>query len=285
VAVRQAGLLDRPRTRLEFGDCIATGLAAWGRNAPLCVLFNALVHAPLFAYTVSVLSGVSLHRDIESAEYEAFQRWSLVTMVATFFLPMITTGLVTYGIVQQLRGQRVSLVRGLAVGLRRLLPVVGVGLVVIVLVALGMVLTAMFAVAVSRGVWLGPLGEAVLLLLLCAVPSFLLIAEYWVAVPVAVLERHGLFGSLGRGRRLVSGSRWTVVGLLLVFCVTWFLVYLVTSAVSLASMRSVLARSLVVLGVNVVVGSVYSVMNVVGYSRLRAGKEGATIEDLAKVFD
>jgi hypothetical protein len=70
------------------------------------------------------------------------------------------------------------------------------------------------------------LGIAIGFVLLI-VPGAYLITIWSVAVPAAVLEKTGVFDSLGRSRALVRGYGWTVFGVLLVT----FLVNIVASIV------------------------------------------------------
>lgn len=67
-----------------------------------------------------------------------------------------------------------------------LLPLVGAGFVIVAGVAIGLVLLI--------------------------VPGLYLLTIWAVTAPVLVIERHGVFASLGRSRQLVRGSGWPVFG-------------------------------------------------------------------------
>ena len=57
-------------------------------------------------------------------------RWFLLLILLLALLGLVATGAITYGVFQQLRGQRASLRDCLRVGLARLFPVLGVALLV-----------------------------------------------------------------------------------------------------------------------------------------------------------
>ena len=68
--------------------------------------------------------------------------------------------------------------------------------------------------------------------LLIIVPGLILITIWWVAAPVVVLERPGVFPALGRSRELVRGNGWQVFGVIFVL---FFLVLFVSSGVEIAA--------------------------------------------------
>lgn len=67
-------------------------------------------------------------------------------------------------------------------------------------------------------------GFAMILLL---VPGIMLAVAWSVAAPALVIERGGVFGSLGRSMRLTKGARWRVFGV----CVLVFVIYYLAAGV------------------------------------------------------
>lgn len=112
---------------------------------------------------------------------------TLLSMVLVF----VANGAIVYGVFQNLTGKQTALQECVRVGLRRLLPVIGVALVTGLLVTLGT--------------------------LMLIIPGIILYVMFIAAVPAAVIERLGVGDALTRSRELTRGYRWEVffVGLLL----------------------------------------------------------------------
>lgn len=86
----------------------------------------------------------------------------------------------------------------------------------------------------------GILGILILPLIGAIVAAFYFLARWAVALPVSLLERHGVTGNLGRSTELTAGSRGAIVGVLILL----FLILLVPAIVigiplSLASMPDI----------------------------------------------
>jgi hypothetical protein len=218
------------------------------------MVLAAIVHSPILAWTLATpppdpAAGLGVSDQLQGA--------------ASLALGGLTAGLLTYGVVEHLRGTPASFAACLRVGLGRLLPTLGVGVVVALLVTIG--------------------------LMLLAVPGLILMCVYWVAVPAAVIE-HGETGSaLARSAALTRGRRWAVFGLHLVFgvlliaglLVLWFAVFPGDVGSSPTRLQQVLEW----LWGGVVFGSLLAVASAVGYHDLRMEKEGTSAEDLARVFE
>jgi hypothetical protein len=242
---------------------LSLGFSVWARNLLPFTAISALVHAPLIVYTVLLL-GKGQPETPEEAEVfsDAWTRWSIVVPVGSVLLSLIATGALTYGVVQQLRGQRASFGSCVTVGLARLPAILGVGVLVALCVGLGF--------------------------LLLIVPGIILFCMLWVAVPVAVIERPGIRASLSRSAELTRGARGPIFLVLLVLGVLGKVLSLVIEAVFFRppeweNLKTYLVVEFLI-GV-VAMGSLQATVNAVGYWQLRSSREGATIEDLAKVFD
>lgn len=108
-------------------------------------------------------------------------------------LGLVLQGALVWGTVTYLNGRRAPMREVLGVGLRKFLPLLGLG------VCLGL--------AVGLG------------FLLLIVPGVLLILMWSVAAPALVVERTGVFGAFSRSAQLTKGNRWAVLGLGLLFWV------------------------------------------------------------------
>jgi hypothetical protein len=105
----------------------------------------------------------------------------------------------------------------LRVGLRRLLPSIGLGIV------LGITLVIAFILLILPGIWLGVM--------------------FSLAGPLLVLERLGPFASMGRSWRLVSGRWWATFGTLLLAVLLLFVVGIILGLVLGAAIALVVGDS------------------------------------------
>lgn len=239
---------------LRVGEALARGFGVWFKNLPAFTVLAALVYSPVIIYTAITLGG-------ELSE-ETLTRWGLVTTAVQIPLGLIVTGAVLFGTVEQLRGRHVGIGESVGVGLKRLLPVLGVGL-------LG-------ALCVLGGT------------LLLIIPGIIVTCMLYVAVPAAVVERPGIGGALRRSRELTADNRLAIFGILLVMGALNWVVSKVFESVLLgdeASVGDVKAFLWVTVGVSLLFAALSAVVNGVVYHDLRQAKEGVATEDLARVFE
>jgi len=175
--------------------------------------------------------------------------------ILTFVLGIVAQATTLYAAFQQMGDKPFSIGESLSVGLGRSLPVVGVAL----LSALGIVLAA----------------------LLFLVPGIIVACMLYVAVPVCVIEKAGVFESLNRSGVLTRGYRWQIFGLLALVTIAAFI-----GGVVVALLGGVaLWAKLLSFGWQVVTTAFGAVLAAVVYHDLRVAKEGIDIDDLANVFD
>jgi hypothetical protein len=189
-----------------------------------------------------------------------------VFIVGNVLLGFLLSATLVYGTVLDLRGGRAGVFECISRGLGLLLPVVGVGLLV------GLVI-----------------GLAALLLL---IPGIIAMVMLWVAVPVAVVERPGIMASLSRSMALTKGYRWHLLGLILILVILSSVIGAIIGGVIGFGAYFLADGSIsdtVSLIINVVVqafsGALIAVASAVAYHDLRIAKEGASVEQIAAVFD
>jgi hypothetical protein len=191
-----------------------------------------------------------------------------ITGIIQMMVGALASGMVIYGVVQEMRGKRFSALGSFSVVLPRLLPVVGVGVCTGILTALG----------------------ALLLL----VPGIMLACMWFVSVPACVVERTGVFASMGRSRALTKGHRWPIFGAFALIVATILVFSVVVGAAVGAGMVAgvhaspealALAVLIAQLAVVTILGAFSAVFSGVCYSELRAAKEGINIHAIASVFD
>jgi hypothetical protein len=222
--------------------------------------------------------------------------WNLIVLVVGFLLSMWLAGAITFGVVRQLGRQRAGLGECVSVGLGRMFPVLGTAILA-ALCMIGAVLPGFLVILASR-------GEARFLgRLLIYVPGLIVYLMLAAAVPVSVIERPGVFGAIKRSARLTSGRKFPIFLVFLAIGIIQFLARLaMVAAVRPASRREIVFDDegelvealepgeqttflLTSLGLEVLIGTLTAVAIAVIYHDLRVSKEGASVEDLAKVFD
>jgi hypothetical protein len=168
------------------------------------------------------------------------------------------------GASQQMRGQGFPIGQSLSAALRRLPAALGL-----------MVATELLSV----------LG-----LVLLVVPGGMFTCAAYVAFPVCVLEKSGVFPSITRSFHLTRGHRWRIFGLLLVVIVTIALIALPGRFLLMGGFSPRAATpTMPILLYNWVVRSIATsfgaVLVMVVYRQLRVAKEGIDSEAITGVFD
>jgi len=142
-------------------------------------------------------------------------------------------------------------------GLRRLLPVLGTSLLVGLAIVVGLVALV--------------------------VPGVILMCGLAVAAPAAVVERTSGTSAMGRSWSLTKGSKGSIFLAYLLYGLFGGLVsFALTLGIGDASLGASLASRALQLVIQVGWSSVFGA---VLYYDLRVAKEGASVEDIAHVFD
>jgi len=235
------------RGDFRVGDVFSKSFEIFGRHffafLILALLSNILVFLYLFGLMQGMIGGA------RSAP--------AIAGVLALIGSLIANGAIIYGVVQKLRNQDFSVGRSLEIGLRSLVPILGVSIV--------------FGLAATLG------------LVLLIVPGLIVICMFYVAVPACVVERPGVFASLSRSSFLTKGHRWQIFGILVVLILANAVVeYVAGLVLARAGLYVVVFGPLVL---STVVSAFGAVVNGVIYYQLRVAKEGVDIETIARVFD
>lgn len=238
----------------SFGTVMSGSFSVLFRNLIPFLFFAILLTVPgfLFAYLMPV----------PETQTEAQIR-PFIAVLIDFVCATLVSATLVYGTVQELRGRHASIGASIGHGLSVILPALGVTLVIGIGIALGMILLI--------------------------VPGLILVCMWWVAVPVAVVERPGVFASIGRSAELTKGSRWTIFGIFVVVAlISGLIVFLLGVAMAPAVFRGSISP-LTFFIIDWLVGAAFSAFSAVlagvGYFALRVDKEGADIDQLAEVFE
>ena len=180
----------------------------------------------------------------------------------------ILIGAITHGAIVYLNGKRASFFECMGTGLVRVLPLFALGLLS------------------SLGIMLG--------LLLFIIPGIILATRWATAAPVLVAERTGVFDALGRSAELASNNRWRIFWLMVIWVVAQLHPGIRLHGKSWGRcparcFRSARMRSGSISPSTAVYSAIAAMIPAAGaaalYTELRTIKEGASTEDLAKMFD
>ena len=186
--------------------------------------------------------------------------WALEggVLVVEVLLGFVTHAAVVYGTFRQLQGAKVGFLENVTRGIAGALPVVMVAVASTVMIMAGM--------------------------LLLIVPGLMLATRYWVALPVAVVERRDIGDCLARSTELVSGYGWKVFGIIVIFGVVQSLAERVTEGFFDFGTQFYAALGLLWL-LSAATTAFGAVVSAVSYYHLRRVKEGVDVDEIAAVFD
>jgi hypothetical protein len=228
-------------------------------NASLAIFLRNLL--PFLTVTIVIslpYIAVQTWADIAAARATEPETGLSPVAIGIFMVQSVTFGFVqaalTYGTVQDLRGQRAGIVDNLRGGLARS----------------GHIATG----ALQYGLLLG------LATLLLIVPGILLYLRWWVFMPAMVIEDLTPSASFERSKELTQGRRWAIFGLSALI-----LVIEIAVMFGLVMLLEGLGGSIIITVLGVLFTTFSSVVAAVGYYHLRVEKEGVIIDDIAKVFD
>jgi hypothetical protein len=232
------------------GRTLNVSFGVFGRNLPAFLTITTVLSLPY----------IVLQTWLDFATIEAADGGGGLAAAnfGIFLVYTVTFGLVqaavTYGTVQDLRGQPAGVAACFGRGLARS----------------GNIASG----AVQAGLLL---GIATLLLI---VPGVILYLRWWVFMPAMVVEELTPSDAFVRSKNLTAGRRWAILGLAALILVVEFAVLF-----GLVMIIEGIAGAFAITLLAVFFSSFTSVVAAVGYYHLRVEKEGVMIDDIAKVFD
>jgi uncharacterized membrane protein len=253
------------RYTLPFGDLLGQTLSIYFRNFVPFTVLGAIVMAPWAAIWLPAQSILDPDGGrIDRGDFGKFLLLQIGAFIAQMLLTYLLTGAVTYGVVQQMRGQPAGIGQAVAHGFKNLGRALGTGILFLVR-------------------WL-------LFSLLLVVPGIMEFCRLYVAVPAAVMEGRGGGQAIERSKLLTDGSRWPIFGALVVVGMGLAMISGVVAAIVMIATGgprsgSGMAVNIVMIALTVVSQGLQATMTAVTYFLLRRGKENADPAALASVFD
>jgi len=185
----------------------------------------------------------------------------MIVVFAGLALGHVLTGVLSYYVFMQLSGRQISILSAVGTGLRRIFPVIAVGILLALITSLG-----------YRMLY---------------VPGAILNCMLFVAIPVVVVERTGVFRALSRSKDLTAGSKGSIFGALFVLSLAMLAVGFVVGLIVYSFTDEDLALGIIYgyWAFTVLSGAATAVASSVAYHDLRQFKEGTQIEELTAVFE
>jgi uncharacterized membrane protein len=249
-----SGGVPAPAGAISIGGVFSRTFAALFSNLVTFLIISFLVLLPLFLFNLASGGGMAADPMAAGASY-------FIGMLLNMVLTYAAMGAVVYGTVAYLRGRPAGLGECFGRGFATIVPVVLVSLLIAIMASIGMVLLI--------------------------VPGIIVLVITAAAVPAAVVERPGIWGSIKRSAELTKGNRWRVFALMLIFYVVVMAIGWVLGIVGLPVFSpdgSLFAIVLLYLWSGVTT-AFFAVFGAVIYHDLRVAKEGATSAQIAAVFD
>jgi len=249
----------------NIGGILGETFRIYGRNFSELLAITAIVLGVLGI--IQIIADFSpLPAAITGEGIGALTGWitagSIILLVANILGGILVIGALIHAVSQQYLRQRISIGQAYGFAWRRLLDMLGAG--ILVFLAIG----GIILVSVIMALFL-PAGWILLVVGTCAV--IYLMIRWIFFLPVALLENLGPTATLSRSRGLVKKNWWRVLGITLV-------VGLISGAIIL-----ILGRIPVVgaLFGSILVTPIFTIAGTLLYYDLRVRKEGYSLEVLA----
>lgn len=246
------------RARLDIGRVLQGTFSVIGRN-----FVTFLVLSLIFAGLPSVLTtlGLSQMRATGPTTFNMPQWQVLIpSWLVAIVANSVLQGALVHATVSDLNGRPARIADCLATGLRHFLPLIAIG----ILSALGIAVGAM----------------------LLLVPGIMLACAWCLAVPSEVVERTTIMSSFRRSRDLTRGNRWRIFGLFALYVILSWVIQMVLAGVFAGVTGNISAASLMITPVIAVINGMIGATGVgVLYSEIRQARDGIGAAELAAVFD
>jgi hypothetical protein len=183
--------------RSALGRTLTIIRQSLGSVGVLIIGVQLVMTAIQFGLVRPVMTAAMTNPGDPTALFESPAYW--LAMVGGFLLFSFLLAGSTHGYLATAEGEAVDLAGCARAGLAKALPVLG--------------LCVLWGLAVG-------IGMSLLL-----VPGLILLCMWSVSMPALVAGDEGVIGSFGRSRALTKGSRWKILGLLVLFLIVYYVFY------------------------------------------------------------
>ncbi len=242
-------------TEFRAGAVLNDALRILGRNFVTLMILTIICNAPVLAVEAIGLADNS--PAVPGQREQASPTAAIAALLGLICGPLLT-GALSFAVFQTLRGKDPAIGEALSVGFRRILPLLGV--------------------AICSGLFVG-VG-----FLLLIIPGLIFACMVYVASPVCVVEREGVFASMRRSRELTREYRMTIFGILALMILLSFGIGMAVGFVAVG-VGSPIFTLVATRGLQLIATAWGSTAAVVAYYHLRSIKESVDVDEIAKVFE
>ncbi|KKJ76890.1 hypothetical protein WH95_10715 [Kiloniella litopenaei] len=246
--------------QFSLGDTLGTTFNILMKRFIPLNLIVLIFQLPMLIWSVS--SGL-FTASVENPEIvlSTYSNQFVWIMIVSTILSFASAAAVVYGVFLDITGRDISIGECLSKSLSVLVPVILSGLLAYVIILLGTVLLV--------------------------VPGIFAAICFFVVIPVVVVERPGIFASLGRSADLTKGNRWSILGLFLVIMLIAIVLGFISNFITIFFVGTSLNVIAIVIStvVQVITTTFFLIVGAVTYNNLRNSKEGVSSGEIAAVFD
>ncbi len=266
-------------SQFQVGAATTRALSAWIMTLPKALPLAIVAHLPLIAWTCQSPSvATDLH---EIADGAVARIWGplLLSQLIQISCTTILSGMIICLAFKHLQREPSSIGTAFSTGMRRIVPVVLIGLAVggLSVVPIGMVL-AMSAVGDPDQLELRIGVASTVTVVVRVIISMMLSA----APGAAVIESHGALTAIKRSLALTEGFRWRILGCTLLVGIVVGIVSGVFGFIAVIGFSSGTEHVAVLIAL--VTTPLTASLEAVIYHDLRLSKEGVEVADLMRVF-
>ena len=245
----------------QFKIFRALGLSfkAWFKNFIPFTLLAAILYAPVVIWLATY--------DLQNAEdgNSVLFGYFLGPILALWALSTLLPPLLTYRVIQDMNGKRVSILTSARFGVR------------------GVLTAIVFDIIALALQYVPHIGSVIVIVMTCI---------WFVAMPASVAERIGPIAALTRSSQLTKGRRWGIFGLCLLIglapgiLVGFWIAPLFEGAGRDPEFLTHIRSAMIVVVITTSVTHLFNgVVQAVSYVLLREDKDGVTAQELAKIFE
>ncbi|WP_120495244.1 hypothetical protein [Kiloniella sp. EL199] len=246
--------------QFNIGDTLATTFSVFLKRFIPLNLLVLIFQLPMLIWSVS--SGL-FTASVENPEavLNTMGNQFIWIMIVSTIMSFASAAAVVYGVFLDITGRNINIGECLSKSLSVLVPVILSGLLAYIAIVIGIVLLI--------------------------VPGIFAAICFFVVIPVVVVERPGIFASLGRSADLTKGNRWSILGLFLIIMVIAIVLGFVSNFITIFFVGTSLSVVAIVIStvVQVITTTFFLIVGAVTYNNLRNSKEGVSSGEIASVFD
>ncbi len=255
--------------RFAIGRAFLDTFGILGRNiGPILGLVALLGGLPMLIFEYFVPGAVLKDRAIvPELSQSSGMIISLLYPLIVFASMTILVAAVSRVTIDDLQGKKPSFDGALSEGIKHVLPVAGIAIPTYLSIFGAFVVAIVAEMIAFNGFFVGYiLGIAL---------WAMLTLRWFLAIPIQVQEKHGVVGSMKRSALLSKGSRWALLGLLLIVAVAAFILSIVVIfLVAFLPDRGVAFGAGII---SAIYPAMLAIAATVGYLRLHAMKEGSRV--------